>query len=72
MNGRRKSSRNQSGSITVEYVIVSLVLGVLVWAAIIGVEWDANSGGEHDSGELSLIDAMESERDSYRKVLTDQ
>jgi hypothetical protein len=63
---------HQSGSITVEYVMVSLVLAVLVWATIIGVEWETEAGGKHESGELSLMEAMESERDSYRQVLTDQ
>lgn len=64
-------ARRQQGSIMVEYVIATLFVGLVVWAAIMGISYDTPDGR---TVELlpSLLQAMQSEYHAYTDVISSE
>ncbi len=61
----------QSGSITVEYLIVSTFIAMVVWAGTFGLHW-ATPRGEVEVGGMSVSRAMHLEHEAYAAVIANQ
>lgn len=61
----------QIGSITVEYLLVSGAVTLLVWTGVFGLD-GLSSGSDLDVGGGSVYDAMRMEYRSYAIVIAEQ